>query len=151
MLYYWNVLVCYNPGEAGELRFPCGCWRWCQLSRDCCKASCATGSSWHSCREYQPQSSVDGEPDGKQSCCVNQAWGRHGCNVLAFQNYRLLFIKASFLLLPDVCILFLVENVTGRLCLCLEGRRLAVFSRCSWLWRWLWGRLVQRRQLAAGT
>lgn len=27
---------------------------------------------------------------------------------------------------------------------------LAVSTRCSWLWRWLWGRLVQRRQWTTG-
>lgn len=50
---------------------------------------------------------------------------------------QIAFHQGMSLAAPRCLHIFLVENCTGGLSLCLEGRRVAVFSRCSSLWRWL--------------
>lgn len=133
-IWYGMCVCCYNSGEAGELWFPCGCWRQCELSRDCGKASGATMTGRHGCREHRPQCR-HGQGTRWKAILPCQPGGRQGCNGLTSQNAELPFIEGNLLLLPAVSILFLLENCTGRLCLCHEGRRFAVFGRCSPLWR----------------
>lgn len=92
----WCACLLLQLGWSRGAMISLGCWKQCELIRDCSKESSAAITGHHGCREHEPQCWHSWGTRWKAILpCWSGQW-RQGCNGLTIQNPELPFIKANF-------------------------------------------------------